>query len=66
MNCYTRNELIRYPNFMYHKLYHQKQHQYLQWTVLNISTKYQVVLRTPLSRSVVTAYYQVGWINCTL
>ena len=51
MNCYPRNGQLRDPDFMRHILYHPKQYQYSQhsilWVVLSISA---IVLRTRLVR----------------
>ena len=51
MNCYGKNGQLRDPDFVRHKLYHPKQYQYSQdsilWVVLKIST---IALRTRLIR----------------
>ena len=55
--------------YVSYKSYHFKHYKYWQhpilWVVLNITTKYKVVLGTKLNRSAVETAYKEGWIDCT-
>ena len=70
--CYgllSEKWIVKRSRFHVSKLYHLKQLQHSQHSilrvVLSISGKYIVVLRSRFNRSAVTTSSQVGWINCT-